>query len=213
MRTIFTAIFGQYDDLKEPTIVTPGWEYICFTDQHIESKTWKIIHRPMLPEGAQRTARFYKIMFHRHIETEESIWIDASFLINVNLNEWWKRFHKPFTCIGHPVRNCFYKEADICIIRKADSEYLLKKQKNVYRSIGVPEQGGLIASGILLRFMNQEVISFCDLWYQQILNFSARDQLGFCLAAWQLPIHKVINWDYRTEKEFIFSKHLHKRNA
>jgi hypothetical protein len=31
-KAVYTFIFGDYDDLKSPTIMTPGWDYICFTD-------------------------------------------------------------------------------------------------------------------------------------------------------------------------------------
>ena len=42
MKVIYTAIFGDYDTLKEPLVITPGWKYICYTDQDFESKVWEI---------------------------------------------------------------------------------------------------------------------------------------------------------------------------
>lgn len=165
----------------------------------------------MLPEGATRTARYYKIMFHRHIDAEFSIWIDASFLINTNLDQWWKQFKEPMTCIKHPVRSCVYKEATICINRNIDAPALLTKQKKDYKKTGVPAQNGLIASGILMRKMCQPAIDLCDVWYQQLQLYSTRDQIGFAYASWRMPAHHVIEWDYRTGQEFIYIKHLHKR--
>lgn len=211
MKTIFTAIFGNYDDLKEPQVITPGWRYICFTDQNLKSNTWEIVRRQMLPEGATRTARYYKIMFHRHIESEFSIWIDASFIIKTDLNEWWKKFKEPFTCIKHPVRSCVYKEANICINRNKDAADLLLKQTKNYRRAGLPARNGLIASGILMRKMNQTAIDLCDVWYQQLQLYSSRDQIGFAYASWRMPVHHVVDWDYRTGQEFIYITHLHNR--
>ena len=31
-KVVYTCISGNYDTLDEPRVVTPGWEYICFTD-------------------------------------------------------------------------------------------------------------------------------------------------------------------------------------
>lgn len=211
MKTIYTAIFGPYDDLKTPHVITPGWNYVCYTDQPFKSDIWKIEHREMRPEGNNRTARYYKIMFHRHIQAEFSMWIDASFQINTDLNEWWKRFKEPMTCVKHPVRDCVYEEARICAIRGKDSEILLRRQIYNYQQSRLPKHNGLIASGILMRKMDQRVIDLCDLWWQQVQLYSSRDQVGFGYASWRHPVHHVINWDYRTGKEFIHVPHLHNR--
>lgn len=213
-KTIYTGIFGNYDNLKTPQVITPGWKYLCFTDQNLKSDVWEIIRRPMFPEGATRTARYYKIMFHRHIESEFSMWVDGSFIINTDLNQWWEKHVKePVTCIKHPVRTCAYKEIGVCIQRNIDAADLLIKQNTNYKRAGLPAQNGLIASGILMRKLNQLAIDLCDLWYQQVQLYSARDQIGFAYAGWRMPVHHVIDWDYRTEQEFIYVKHLHKRGA
>lgn len=210
--TCYTAIFGPYDDLKEPQVVTPGWKYICYTDQPLQSDVWQIEHREMLPEGECRTARYYKIMFHRHIETEKSIWVDASFIINVDLNEWWdKHFKQSITVIRHPVRLCVYTEAGACIKRHKDAPQLIRKQVQNYRQVGMPSKNGLIASGILMRKMDQRAIDLCDLWYQHVQLYSNRDQIAFCFAGWKLPAFHTINWDYRNATEFLHVPHLHKR--
>ena len=31
-KTVYTCITGEYDELTEPDYITPGWDYICFTD-------------------------------------------------------------------------------------------------------------------------------------------------------------------------------------
>ena len=28
----YTVLSGDYDTLKKPTVITPGWKYVCFTD-------------------------------------------------------------------------------------------------------------------------------------------------------------------------------------
>lgn len=212
MKTIYTAIFGNYDDLKEPLIITPGWQYICFTDQTLESKTWQIIHREVLPEGQQRTARYYKIMFHRHIETEFSMWIDASFIINCDLNEWWKRFKEPMMCVKHPSsRNCVYDEARHCITFGKDEDWIIEKQIDDYVKAGLPIGNGLIQSGILMRQLTAEAVCLCSMWWEQLRRYSVRDQLAFAYAAWRLPIHHLTEYNYAIGTDFLYLYHLHSK--
>lgn len=209
MKTCYTAIFGQYDDLKDPIIVTPGWRYICFTDQPFQSQVWQVVQRPMMPEGAKRTARYYKIMFHRHIEDEYSLWVDGSFVINCDLNKWWERFREPMTCIRHPLRSCVYKEAQACIDQRRDVAAIIQKQIDNYRVFGVPENNGLIQSGLIMRKLSQTVINLCDIWWQHLSLYSVRDQLSFAFASWRVPGHYVIEYDYSRENDFLYLYHLH----
>ena len=36
-KVIYTTIFGGYDNLVEPHFVPDGWDFVCFTDDDIES--------------------------------------------------------------------------------------------------------------------------------------------------------------------------------
>jgi hypothetical protein len=68
-KVIYTAIFGPYEELKEPTVITPGWKYICFTDQPLKSNVWnvnQVKHGDLL--SSQRRARQYKILFQNYIQ-------------------------------------------------------------------------------------------------------------------------------------------------
>lgn len=212
---IYTAIFGKYDDLKEPTFITPGWRYVCYTDQDIKSNAWKIIHKPCLPEGPQRTARYYKIMFHNHIESNRSIWVDASFQINCDLNEWVrKKMLGQFTTITHPFRNCVYEEINTCIAEGRGEPDKLRKQYQDYEVKGLPRNNGLVSSGILMRDKTHSTMALCEYWWSELQRRSVRDQLAFAYSVWKEPTtHTQIKWDYRTEMEFIFTNHFHKRNG
>lgn len=203
--TCYTAIFGAYDDLKEPTVITEGWKYVCFTDQPFRSNVWEIRLMPPPPDP-HMMARKIKILFHRFIEDEYSLWVDGSFKINCDLNIWWERFKEPFTALKHPIRDCVYEEGQTCIEQGRDAENV-KRQIEAYRKAGLPENNGLIQSGLLMRKKTPEVIDLCEKWFLQVQIFSLRDQVGFCMASWKNPIHSVTEWDYRTQQEFMFTKH------
>jgi hypothetical protein len=214
MNTIYTAIFGKYDDLKEPAhfSMVHGWRCVCFTDQALESDTWEIIKVPVMDCGPAKTARYYKINFHKFIESDFSIWIDGSFTINTPLDRWIRNHRDPFTTIKHPFDNCAYTDAQSCLSIGRGEPDKINEQIAFYEREGLPRGAGLISSGILMRNKNPEVTDFCEKWWQQVERFSNRDQISFTYTYWKNPItmHQM-TWDYTTQKEFIHVPHLKKR--
>lgn len=210
MKTVYTALFGNYEELKEPAIVSAGWRYICFTDQPLYSPVWEIINVPVMDCGAQRTARYYKLMFHKHIEETYSLWLDASFTIRCNLNTWWQqRFKSPITFSRHPLRTCVYREGHACIAQGRGEEPLIRKQLQKYYG-RVPESNGIITSGIMMRERTPEVMDLCERWWQELSENSSRDQIAFAFVSMGFPVH-TFKFNYSECKEFAFTKHYHKR--
>lgn len=216
VKTCYTAIFSNYDDLKQPAhpSMVKGWKMICFTDQDLdlpEGNLWEIRKVPLRENDPIKTARYYKIMFHKHIETEFSLWIDATFIVNINLNRWWKRFKKPFTTIKHPFDDCIYTDINSCISGGKGDKWMLERQKEYYLALGVRKRSGLISSGILMRQKEPNTVQFCKTWWHQVSEWSSRDQPAFGYAQFKHPgSHTSIEWDYTTQKEFVHIPHLHK---
>lgn len=216
MKTVFTAIFSNYDDLKQPFFVSQGWRYVCYTDQDLDlppDNKWEIVKVPCMDFGPAKTARWYKINFHKHIETEFSLWIDATFFINIDLNRWWKRFKAPMTCIDHPFDDCIYTDIKSCLSGGKGDFWTLIRQANDYKNMGIPENNGLIASGILMRQNTEPVRQLCELWWDQVEQYTERDQIAFGYASWKMPgIYDTTKWNYTdpNTKEFLHCPHLHK---
>lgn len=208
MKTCFTAIISNYEELKTPSIVSKGWKYICYTDQPLQSDVWEIRRINDMNLSPQRTARFIKIMFHHFVDTKYSLWVDASFKINIDLNIWWQRFAPPMTCIAHPLRKSVYEEAKNCLAFDRGNKEEIRKQIDRYRKLKVPVNYGMIQSGILFREKTKQVIDLCELWHCELQNGSTRDQLSFPYAVWKMPIVNYFHWDYRRNNEFIYTKHF-----
>lgn len=208
MPTIYTAIFGPYDTLKDPLVITPGWNYVCYTDQDFKSDVWQIKKTPKLLDDPRMLARWFKIRFNLFIRDEESIWIDGSFIINCDLNKWWKdNFNGIMTCIKHPIRNCIYDEANACIKFGRGNNVDIVNQVAAYAPL-VPKNNGVIQSGILMRKKTPLTSLICRGWWDQIEKYSDRDQISFGKIAALYPgAINYISWDYRTGKEFIFKPH------
>jgi hypothetical protein len=214
-RTCYSAIFSAYDEVKQPFIITPGWKYVMYTDQDFElpaNNVWDIRKVPVMDCGPQKTARYYKIMFHEAVEDSESLWVDGTFFINIDLNQWWERFTYPFTTVRHPFDNCVYREIEACQRGKKASFSQLKGQRDCYKRLGVPKHGGLIASGVLMRRKTPLVIDFCKMWWKQVNQWSGRDQIAFAYVDYKMPrTHISIDWNYTTQDEFIHIPHLTKK--
>jgi hypothetical protein len=220
LKTCFTAIFGAYDDLKPCAFKSQHWKYVCYTDQDLEipdGSPWEIIKVPVMefdgvPNPA-KTARWYKINFHKHIETEFSLWVDATFFINCDLNRWWRRFQIPMTCVTHPFDDCIYTDFRSCISGKKGDFFKLIQQASDYKLMGIPEHNGLIASGILMRQNTREVRQICDTWWGQVEKYTERDQIAFGYASFKHPgVFNTIRWNYTDPhaREFMHCPHLHK---
>lgn len=184
-KVIYTAIFSNYDTLKEPLQVTNGWEYICFTDQKLKSDVWDIVKVNPSADSV-RAARKIKIMPETVLEFDECIWMDASFLIKGNADEFVSKARVDMMLFKHPERNSLHAEAKACIDRKKDSEFVIKKQMDEYRSCEVLFSDlhiSLPATGIIYRRNTWQNEKFGAMWWAQVANYSRRDQLSFGYAA------------------------------
>lgn len=210
-KVIYTALFSDYEELKEPTVLSPGWEYVCFTDQPLQSKVWQIIQKPLINNDPQRTARYYKLMgWH---EWENSLWLDAAFQINMDINLLWNNyFRPPFTAPKHPIRTCIYNEIDSCIANNRGETSKLLIQKDIYLKANVPRFGNnIITSGVLMRQRTESVIELCKLWWDELSLHSVRDQVAFAKVSIGHEFH-TFNWDYSQSKELKYIKHYKHRN-
>lgn len=189
-KVIYTCITGNYDRLIEPSVITPGFDYICFTDNDdLKSKTWKIKKIPLdkLPNKLNnvKIQRWVKINPHILLNDYElSIWVDANIEINGNLDKYINTINdtpnKSVYIPKHPQRNCIYEEAKICEILKKDTHENISKQIKFYEYKHYPKNYGLVQSNIIIRKHNDEYCKkLMKLWWDEINKFSHRDQLSF----------------------------------
>jgi hypothetical protein len=158
----------------------------------------------------QRTARWVKIM--GWIDWQYSMWIDASFQINQDLNEWWnKRFVSPFSAAKHPLRSDIYAEARSCVVNQRGDNGKVQLQEDKYRALGFPMHTGIITSGIMLRENTPECIILHEMWWQELSEQSVRDQLSFAFVSYCSDLVHTYQWDYSQSKEFKYIRHYKDR--
>jgi len=96
-KVIYTTIFGGYDDLVEPQFVPDGWDFVCFTDDDLESDIWKIIKVKTFYNDNTRNAKQFKVLPHRHLSKYDySIFIDGNMTIRNNPDELIENYLKDY---------------------------------------------------------------------------------------------------------------------
>lgn len=188
---VYSAITGNYDEIKEPKYVNPEFDYILFTDNpQITSSVWQV----RLVENKEcldnvRLARRIKILGHEYLpEYDYSIWVDGKLEITENLREYIENYRRkePMLCFNHYVNECIYQEADACISLQKDVLGIIEKQTQKYMSEGYPVKNGLIDSALIVRELkNERVQQVMDTWWNEVLYGSRRDQLSFNYACWK----------------------------
>lgn len=202
-----------------PTTITPGWDYICYTDDpSVKSDVWRVLPLldccpgPIRPEIiAQKTgvcsetvtpsqmtnvqlARFPKIMTHMFM-SDYALTISCDIMITprCDLDEFVARhLHGEMTLMRHPSRNCIYEEAEACKRLRKDSHEIIDNWVSRLRAEGYPEQNGLVATGVMIKRRTENVAKFCWEWWKTLQEGSHRDQLSFNYVEWK---HRL---DYST---------------
>lgn len=187
---VYTAVFGDYDELYDPEYVDVNCDYICFTDNNnLYSDVWDIRYIDKAYVDPNRAAKIYKILPHHYFsEYDWSIWIDANCTIKGSMLE------LLLSSVGisnmafliHTERNCIYDEADKCIKWNKDREDIILKQISKYRNEGYPDKNSLICGSCIIRKHNDSSIKkLMEYWWEEICNYSRRDQISFNYAAWK----------------------------
>ena len=193
---VYTCITGGYDALVDPKVVTPGVDYICFTDNmSMKSKTWKLRSMPEELKGYSnvKQQRGVKILAHRYLsEYDISIWVDGAVIVQGDVKDYLKSLNLDQYSVfipEHPVRKCIYAEKDACVkIKKikGDEIAVAEKQMKRYKDEGFPANYGLVQTNVMIRRHNDQYSKdLMEKWWEELKDNSHRDQLSFNYAVWK----------------------------
>jgi len=203
-KCVYYAIMGEYDNLKNPKFITPGWDYLCFTNnRELKSDIFEMIYIDD-KLGDAKLSRKVKINFHKYVKNYDlSIYIDGNIQVVGNLDKFLKDTdieddEIDFVLAKHPYRKCIYKEAIACDIGKKDSPEVMQEQIAKYRKEGYPKKNGLVACSILIRKHGRSHLEkHCELWWNEVERHSVRDQLSFNYILWKYSLIKIKRFSYK----------------
>ncbi|HIP26159.1 MAG TPA: DUF616 domain-containing protein, partial [Flavobacteriaceae bacterium] len=203
-KVVYTAIFGNYDSIKEPEYINEDWDYICFTNnKNLKSKTFKIKYVDAIFENQTKNARMIKILSHIFlIGYDYSLWIDGNVkLRGENIEELVEnnKIDDYISLHQHVKRECIFDEVKACIAAKKDNSAIMLKQLDNYEKEGMPKRIGLVETAEILRQENNKKTRALNLlWWKELNENSIRDQLSFNYVCWKNDFHysvmKGIQW-------------------
>lgn len=215
---VYTCITGGYELLDDPYVVSPDFDYVCFTNfSRIKSDIWQIRPIPEELDGYSevKKQRCIKIMPHKFLpEYDLSIWVDGSVKLKKDVGSFVDKY-----CVNgnifiprHPQRDCIYNEMDVCIKIKKDTAANILPMKSWYKQEGFPEHYGLVQTTIMVRRHNEpDCVQLMEAWWNNLKDHSHRDQLSFDYVRWKNPEIRVTFLDKSTFKNAWFSWERHKK--
>jgi hypothetical protein len=215
---VYTALFGDYDELVDPKEKYEGCDFICFTDQkHLSSNIWKvkIVESNILPPNLMN--RMYKWLPHKYLSNyESSLYIDANVILLDNPLKVLERYKEWLIVVPrHPDRNCIYDEAIACIECNKTKIKDTLEQVRFYKKAGFPTHYGLSENNIIFRMHNHPkvVMLMEDVWKELIRWKTYRDQLCFSYVIWKNNFADIIFMEYNARDRVFFDMKPHKRKG
>ena len=221
---VYTSITGGYDDLKDPFYVDDNLDYYAFTDEHthVHSSVWKEIKIIGCPENlsnAQKN-RYVKLNADDFLKLtgrdyDYSIYIDGTIRITCDIKPLVYSLHdsgKSLALHMHSVRDCVYMEAVALFIFGILNYDDVKKQMDVYKSEGFPENFGLFENPVMIRKSHDSELNSIMLdWWAQLNKYTVRDQLSLPYVLWKHGLDKsyVFSLGNNFNKNFYFVKYPH----
>lgn len=182
--TVYTAIFGDYDNLREPR-EADDIKFVCYTDnKYLKSERWEIRYEPEnYAENPRWRARKCKLLSYKELDTDESIWVDARY-------EFVRLIRRPtydnILLHTHIERHCAYDEADICLACNLGSNASIKRLVQSMKLAGFPSAYGLWWTATLWRKHTKATERLCDRWWSMMAEGCVRDQISLPFVLWMM---------------------------
>jgi hypothetical protein len=176
---VLTAVYDNYDTLKELRAQDMQHEAICVTDTpDLESESWRIVYEPRSGVHPNRAAKRPKMMPWLYTDAEFVIWVDASFQIESASFVSDLVDFRPLGQFDHWDRNCIYTEAAYCYDLAKYAGEPLADQAAYYRMLHHPAHWGLWATGLIVREWSPRIEAFGKAWLAENERWTYQDQVS-----------------------------------
>jgi Protein of unknown function (DUF616) len=133
---------------------------------------------------SRRNSRIQKIMPHKFMKCDYSIYMDGNMKLLISPEELIKRYMTGYDIafFKHGSRDCIYDEAMAVSKLGLDDPELIIEQAKYYEDNEFPKHKGLLQGGFIIRRHNSRVEAFNEAWWADYCRFSRRDQLSLMPA-------------------------------
>ena len=193
---IYSAIIGNYDELLQPLVVDPDFDFVLFSNDIHEKQigVWQI--RPIKYQNEIQTKIARWVKTHPEVllpDYESCLWIDARELIKSDLIYRVIKFYTKSKVLiathDNPELSCIYQEMLSMMLQNKETEQTTIKWGSYLRSEDYPRWIGTNETGLLFRKHSEPLVQDFDrLWWWCIDKYSRRDQFSFHYVLWKLNI-------------------------
>lgn len=189
-KIVYTAMFGDYDDIRNPIVEIPGWDMRFYTDsEKIISNRWDVVHAPRIKGfDSVQMSRHFKILPHLHLkEYDISLWVDSSIVIQKSIDEF-VNFITDDAKMGIYQHVCSWKtEFDIMGEYYSKNTELLNSQMLDYKNDGFDIDSTIMSGNVILReHFDKKVMVAMQLWWDQFNKYYIkRDQISLAYSIWK----------------------------
>ena len=197
---IYTAVVGNYDEIKQPLAIDSRFDYVLFSNEIKEKSlgVWQIRSIPYSNPVQTKIARWVKTHPEELLpDYEASLWVDSNIIIAQDFV--YERFVEHFrkntliATMRHAFRNCVYDEMFNILCCRFEHEDVTLKWGRLLRKANYPQNNGLCETGVFYRRHSEaKVQEFDRIWWDCIERFSRRDQYSVNYALWKCGL----KWDY-----------------
>jgi len=192
-RVIYTCIVGGYDEIRQPEVVDPSFDYICFSNDIKESRIgiWEIRSIPSSIEDGTRLSRFVKILPHIVLpDYDVSVWMDAN--IQITGPEFFDHVNKAIDSrvlvsqVPHPTFDCVYDDMRAIAVKDMAGFREIYMQYRHLKKEGFPSHYGFFENNIIFRkHNNPSVVDISVEWWNEYCSYSKRDQFSLMYLYWK----------------------------
>jgi hypothetical protein len=181
---VYTCLTNDRTKLEDPTVVTEGVKYICFTDdKKLTSDVWEIRYIENLNH------KHPKLLPYEYLDSYNvCVWVDACVSIQCNIYDIINSIEGEWDVATFSARDyqCAYREAQQCLMAKLDDESKIKKTVQFLEGEKYPRNNGLSACTVVVRKNNEEANKLNLMWWNLVKDYSSRDQITFNYCLWKL---------------------------
>lgn len=221
---VYTCVVGKYDELIQPFVQDSRCDYYYLgikRPKELGIYQWINI-ADAIPQDLEgdytRINRYCKT--HPHLffpQYQYSIYIDGNISVHTEVSHLIQKTGRVgIASYGMLFADDIYEHATSLFLRKGlgekDGRERITRQMQKYASEGFPRFYGLTENGVMVReHHNKECIRVMDTWWNEIVDYSRRDQLSFMYALWKNGFTAqdlgYIDDTYRNGPEFSVGQH------
>ncbi len=190
---VYTALFGDYDELRPPAYKPAGVDFICFSDKPLVAPGWEVRLIDAPGDSSAMKNRRLKILPYEVLSDYDcSLYLDSNLVLLGDLSRLyslWLR-GRPFIAWRHPQRGSVFDELHVLLASSRADPSGIIDQYVFFSEQGVPDDVPMIEASFLWRdHRDTQVKLLMERLWDHLSSFKSwRDQPGLAYLMWKTAI-------------------------